>query len=264
MPIDDTTIITPDSGTTGGNIEDITPTPTTWSNNPENISIGEGDTLTVRFTYNSPGNDMHISTIKNGKIEDISYTTVKLDVYPLVYQASVTVVGAKKGGGEASFTVYTYRTLEEEPLLTTTTITVEAAKEAKQIKFFDTDKNQLADNKLIAPKYIYAIKQGQIDPSEGTQADNSTKCLKTTNDTAYVKFTYQIESQQSFVTDYSRVSLSNTFKYDNFVYDENRICLNGIIDDPSRNITKNMLLRNGDPNIGFTYWCVVNRPIPVT
>jgi hypothetical protein len=48
------------------------------------------------------------------------------------------------------------------------------------------------------------------------------------------------------------------------MYSENRICLKDIIDVPSRNITKNMLLENGHPSTGFTYWCIDNRLVPVT
>jgi hypothetical protein len=196
MPIDDTTIITPGGGTTGGNIGGLTPTQVAWSDNPENISIGEGDTSTFRFTYNSPGNNqsISISTAKNDIIESVTWSAGLVeDVLPPMYQASVTVTGAKKGGGEVILTVTTYTTTEK--VEETTKINVEAATPAKQIKFFDTDKNQLADNKLIAPKYIYEIDQYKTDPAQGTQADSSSsKCLKTTNKTAYVKFTYQIES----------------------------------------------------------------------
>jgi hypothetical protein len=77
MPIDDTTIITPGGETTGGNIGDLTPNQNNaWSNNPNNISIGEGDTSTFRFTYNSPGNDqsIYISTTKNDIIESVTWS----------------------------------------------------------------------------------------------------------------------------------------------------------------------------------------------
>ena len=262
MSIDDTTVITPGGGTTGGNLGELTPNQNNaWSNNPENISIGEGDTSTFRFTYNSPGNnqEIYISTAENDIIESVTWTEGLLEnVSPPVYQASVTVTGAKKGGGEVILTIKTYTTtvMVEE----TTTIKVEAATPAKQIKFFDTEKNQLADNKLIAPKYIYEIDQNKTDPSQGTKASNSTKCLKTTNNTEYVKFTYNTDDGQQLitVTDYSRVSLSDVFSINgiNAMQSNNRICLKGIINNPSRNITKDMLLEKGDSRSGFTYWCI--------
>lgn len=189
MPIDNTTTITPGGGTAGElipNQKDV------GSDNPASITIGEGDTSTFKFTYNSPGTNqqIYINTSTNDVINDISFSTSSLsDVSPTIYYATVTVSGAKKSGGTARFTVTTYD-LSSTPFSKTTEVTVNAAIDASQINFFD-NRNPLDDSKLIAPKYIYTIEQGKTDPSQGIKADNSTKCLKTTNDTAYVKFKYK-------------------------------------------------------------------------
>ena len=74
MPIDDTTIITPSGGTTGGNLGELTPTQVAWSDNPENISIGEGDKITIIVNYESFNNIIGITTSTNDKIEDVSFT----------------------------------------------------------------------------------------------------------------------------------------------------------------------------------------------
>ena len=107
--------------------------------------------------------------------------------------AHVTVVGNEKGGGEVGLKVITYPK-RGNPVEKTTTIKVVAAKTAHKIKFFDTDNNPLADNKLIAPKHIYKIEQSDNVASKGTQCSTLNKCLKTTDSSAYVKFTYWVST----------------------------------------------------------------------
>ena len=82
---------------------------------------------------------------------------------------------------------------------------------AKQIKFFDTDNKPLANNKLIAPKYICKIAQGEDDPNKGSKPSTSNKCLKTTDSSAYVKFTYSKSSSKLDISEYSWVTLSDEF-----------------------------------------------------
>lgn len=86
-----------------------------------------------------------------------------------------------------------------------------AAVEAHKIKFFDTDNNPLADNKLIAPKHIYKIEQSDNVASKGTQCSTLNKCLKTTDSSAYVKFTYSKSSSKFDISEYSWVTLSDEF-----------------------------------------------------
>lgn len=198
MPIDNTTIITPGGGTTSGNIgEFMLNQKDAYSNNPASITIGEGNTSTFKFTYNSPGTNqqIYINTSTNDVINNVTFTTSSVpDVKPTIYQATVTVSGAKNSGGTASFTVTTYDSTMTR-IDKTTTVSVQGAIDASQINFFD-NRNQLEldDSKLIAPKYIYTIEQGKTDPAQGIKADKSTKCLKTANDTAYVKFEYMINT----------------------------------------------------------------------
>ena len=64
-------------------------------------------------------------------------------------------------------------------------------------------------------------------------------------------------------SDYSWVTLSDNFDLPKTggpmqPLNTGRICLKGIIDDPSRNITKGMLQVKGKPKEGITYWYIVS------
>ena len=242
-------------------------TESSWSKNPESITIGDHETLTFSFKYYSPGKNISIS-LNTGNVVGHG-TRWKLETIENENWVSVTVVGGQKGKGTAQLNVTTYPK-EGDSVLTTTTIKVVEAIIAKQIKFFDTDNKPLADNKLIAPKHIYQIKQSDNEASKGTQCSTSNKCLKTTDSSAYVEFTYLVSTGSSMQekSDYSWVTLS-----DNFVLPQTgsmqtiktgSICLKGIINDQSRNISKNMLQKNGLPKQGgITYWYIVGSLIPM-
>lgn len=235
-------------------------TESSWSENPESITIGDHETSTFKFKYYSPGKNISIS-LNTGNVVGHG-TSWKIENENWV---SVTVVGGQNGKGTAQLNVTTYPK-EGDSVLTTTKINVVAALEAHQIKFFDTDNKPLANNKLIAPKHIYDISQGKNNPSNGTKLSTSNKCLKTTDSSEYVKFTYwaPIGSTMYEKEEYSWVTLSDSFALpsDSFGMSlprSGRICLKGIKDDTSRNITKGMLQVNGQPKKGgITYWYIID------
>lgn len=231
-----------------------------WSLNPESITIGDHETSTFKFKYYSPGKNISISLLLGDVVS--RDTSWKLETKENEKWVSVTVVGGQKGKGTAQLNVTTYPK-EGNSVSTTTTINVVAAVEAYKIKFFDTDNNPLADNKLIAPKHIYKIKQSDNVASKGTQCSTSNKCLKTTDSSAYVKFTYYVSTGSAMQEkeEYSWVTLSDHFNLPQTgsvqAFKMGCICLKGIINDPSRNITKGMLQVNGLPKQGgITYWYI--------
>ena len=223
-----------------------------WSLNPESITIGDHETLTFSFKYYSPGKNISISLFLGNVVSRT--TSWKLQTIENENWVSVTVVGGQKGKGTAQLNVTTYPK-EGDSVLTTTKIKVVEAIIAKQIKFFDTDNKPLANNKLIAPKYICKIAQGEDDPNKGSKPSTSNKCLKITNNKEYVKFIYSISDGLDTIK-YSWVTLSDDFILPH--WQTGCICLNGIINDTSRNITKDMLQIN-ENNFGYTYWYVLNE-----
>ena len=233
-----------------------------WSKNPESITIGEADTTTFEFEYQSPGGDISKTLLNPDNVINNSSTRFEINEH----WVSVTVVGNKKGSGEVNLKITTYK-VTGSPVEKITTIKVVAAKTAHKIKFFDTDNNPLADNKLIAPKHIYDISQGKNNPSNGTKLSTSNKCLKTTDSSEYVKFTYSIKDIASNIVEYSWVTLSDEFNLPQTgsmqALKIGNICLKGIINDPSRNITKDMLQVNGDDVKGYTYWYIVGSLTPM-
>lgn len=238
-----------------------------WSKNPESITIGDHETSTFKFKYYSPGKNIFISLLLGDVVS--RDTSWELETKENENWVSVTVVGGKNGGGTAQLNVTTYP-IEGNSVLTTTTINVVAAVEAHKIKFFDTDNNPLADNKLIAPKHIYKIEQSDNVASKGTQCSTLNKCLKTTDSSAYVKFTYYVSTGSTMQekSDYSWVTLSDEFNLPQTgpvqALKTGNICLKGIINDPSRNITKGMLQVNGLPKQGgITYWYIVGSLTPI-
>ena len=246
-----------------------------YSENPESFTIGEAQTNKFIFKFYSPGKNMttgekikfvvdnptqNIIRSITSYIEDLDSTEEFVENVKL---AHVTVVGNEKGGGEVGLKVITYPK-RGNPVEKTTTIKVVAAKTAHKIKFFDTDNNPLADNKLIAPKHIYKIEQSDNVASKGTQCSTLNKCLKTTDSSAYVKFTYWVSTGSTMQekSDYSWVTLSDNFDLPQTgsmqALKTGNICLKGIINDQSRNISKNMLQKNGLPKQGgITYWYIV-------
>ena len=234
-----------------------------YSLNPESITIGDHETSTFKFKYYSPGKNISIS-INTGNVVGHG-TSWKLQTIENENWVSVTVVGGQNGKGTAQLNVTTYPK-EGDSVLTTTTINVVAALEAHKIKFFDTDNEPLARNKLIAPKHIYKIEQTDNDPINGTLCSTSNKCLKTTDKKEYVNFTYWVSTGSAMQekSDYSWVTLSDNFDLPKTggpmqSLKTGRICLKGIIDDPSRNISKNMLQENGQSKQGgITYWYIVS------
>lgn len=229
-----------------------------WSKNPKSITIGEADTSTFEFEYQSPGGDISKTLLNPDNVINNNSTKFKINKH----WVSVTVVGNKKGSGEVNLKITTYDVMGK-PVENITTIKVVEARIPNQIKFFDTDNNPLADNKLIAPKHIYDISQGKNNPSNGTKLSTSNKCLKTTDSSEYVKFTYSKLGSHFDQIEYSWVTLSDSFALpsDSFgipLPRSGRICLKGIKDDTSRNITKNMLQENGDDGVGHTYWYIID------
>ena len=239
-------------------------TESSWSKNPESITIGDHETSTFKFKYYSPGKNISIS-INTGNVVGHG-TSWKLETIENENWVSVTVVGGQKGKGTAQLNVTTYPK-EGDSVLTTTKINVVEALEAHKIKFFDIDNKPLANNKLIAPKHIYQIKQSDNKASNGTQCSTLNKCLKTTDSSAYVKFTYSKSSSKFDISEYSWVTLSDEFNLPQTgsvqAFKIGNICLKGIINDPSRNITKDMLQVNGDVVKGYTYWYIVGSLTPM-
>ena len=229
-----------------------------WSKNPKSITMGEADTTTFEFEYQSPGGDISKTLLNPDNVINNSSTSFEINEH----WVSVTVVGNKKGSGEVNLKITTFD-VKGSPVENITTIKVVEARIPNQIKFFDTDNNPLADNKLIAPKHIYDISQGKNNPSNGTKLSTSNKCLKTTDSSEYVKFIYSINGTSSDIIKYSWVTLSDSFALpsDSFGISlprSGRICLKGIKDDTSRNITKGMLQVNGDDFKGHTYWYIID------
>lgn len=239
-------------------------TESAWSKNPESITIGDHETSTFKFKYYSPGKNISIS-LNTGNVVGHG-TSWKLETKENEKWVSVTVVGGQNGKGTAQLNVTTYPK-EGNSVLTKTTINVVAALEAHQIKFFDTNNEPLAKNKLIAPKHIYKIKQSDNVASKGTQCSTLNKCLKTTDSSAYVKFTYSKSSSKFDISEYSWVTLSDEFNLPQTgsiqALKIGNICLKGIINDPSRNITKDMLQEDGDLVKGYTYWYIVGSLTPI-
>ena len=234
-------------------------TESSWSLNPESITIGDHETSTFKFKYYSPGKNIFISLILGDVVNVVSRNT-KWETKTIENEnwVSVTVVGGQNGKGTAQLKVTTY-SKEGNSVLTTTKINVVAAVEAHKIKFFDTDNEPLANNKLIAQKYIYQIKQSDDKASNGTQCSTLNKCLKTTDSSVYVKFTYSKFGSQFDISEYSWVTLSDHFNLPKTGIIQagiGCICLKGIIDDTSRNLTKDMLQVNGDDFKGYTYWYI--------
>ena len=179
-----------------------------WAENPESITIGDHDTSTFKFKYYSPGKNISIS-LNTGNViaHGTKWWTQTIENEKWEF---VTIVGGKKGSGTAYLNVTTYP-IEGDSVLTKTTINVVEPRVAHQIKFFDTDNEPLANNKLIAPKHICEIAQGEDDPINGSKPSTSNKCLKTTDSSAYVKFTYSKLSSQYDISEYSWVALSDIF-----------------------------------------------------
>ena len=216
------------------------PTELAWSENPESITIGEAETVSFKFKYYSLYQNKISISISPETTEKIKTPSLTREIVGKDYWATVTVAGNIKGSGNVELTVVTYQTMS----ITSKKITkikVVKATNAIQIKFFDTDNKPLANNKLIAPKYICDISQGEDDPNKGSKPSTSNKCLKTTDRKEYVRFKYK-EPIGPTIYDTSVcswVTLSDSF--DLPMWRSGCICLNGIIDETSRNITRDML-----------------------
>ena len=141
------------------------PTELAWSENPESITIGEAETVSFKFKYYSLYQNKISISISPETTEKIKTPSLTREIVGKDYWATVTVAGNIKGSGNVELTVVTYQTMS----ITSKKITkikVVKATNAIQIKFFDTDNKPLANNKLIAPKYICDISQGEDDPNK--------------------------------------------------------------------------------------------------
>lgn len=74
-------------------------TESSWSKNPKSITIGDHETLTLRFKYYSPGKDISIS-LNTGNVVGHG-TSWKTETIENENWVSVTVVGGQKGKGTA-------------------------------------------------------------------------------------------------------------------------------------------------------------------
>ena len=213
------------------------PTVLAWSENPESITIGEAETVSFKFKYYSLYQNKISISISPETTEKIKTPSLTREIVGKDYWATVTVAGNIKGSGNVELTVVTYQTMSITSKKITKIKVVEATN-AIEIKVFDTDNKPLANNKLIAPKHICKIAQGEDDPNKGSKPSTSNKCLKITNNKEYVKFIYSISDGVDTIK-YSWVTISDSF--DLPMFRSGCICLNGIIDDTSRNITRDML-----------------------